>query len=75
MDISDPAGHIVLRGKSTVPGTIRNRFFLDDFNNVLRVSTKRRAAVALIGDISKGFVAVIVNDRATGSEKGSEPAA
>ncbi len=28
------------------------------FNNVLRVSTKPRAAIALIGDISKGFVAV-----------------
>jgi glycerol-3-phosphate acyltransferase PlsY len=30
------------------------------FNNVLRVSTKPRAAVALIGDISKGFVAVML---------------
>ena len=28
------------------------------FNNVLRVSTKWRAAIALIGDISKGFVAL-----------------
>jgi glycerol-3-phosphate acyltransferase PlsY len=28
------------------------------FNNVLRVSTKWRAAIALIGDISKGLVAV-----------------
>ena len=28
------------------------------FNNVLRVSTKPRAAIALIGDISKGFLAV-----------------
>jgi glycerol-3-phosphate acyltransferase PlsY len=28
------------------------------FNNVLRVSTKKRAMVALIGDISKGFVAL-----------------
>jgi len=30
------------------------------FNNVLRVSTKPRAAVALIGDISKGFLAVLL---------------
>ena len=28
------------------------------FNNVLRVSTKPRAAVALIGDIAKGYVAL-----------------
>ena len=28
------------------------------FNNVLRVSTRSRAAVALLGDISKGFVAL-----------------
>ena len=28
------------------------------FNNVLRVSTKWRAAIALIGDISKGFIAL-----------------
>ena len=30
------------------------------FNNVLRVSTKTRAAIALIGDISKGLVAVLL---------------
>lgn len=30
------------------------------FNNVRRVSTKPRAAVALVGDISKGFVAVLL---------------
>jgi glycerol-3-phosphate acyltransferase PlsY len=28
------------------------------FNNVLRVSTKWRAAIALVGDISKGYIAV-----------------
>ena len=28
------------------------------FNNVLRVSTKWRAAIALIGDISKGYIAL-----------------
>jgi glycerol-3-phosphate acyltransferase PlsY len=30
------------------------------FNNVLRVSTKTRAAIALIGDISKGLLAVLL---------------
>lgn len=30
------------------------------FNNVLRVSSKWRAALALIGDISKGYVAVLL---------------
>ena len=29
------------------------------FNNVLRVSTRKRAAVALIGDISKGSIALL----------------
>jgi glycerol-3-phosphate acyltransferase PlsY len=30
------------------------------FNNVLRVSTKSRAAVALVGDIAKGLLAVLI---------------
>jgi len=30
------------------------------FNNVLRVASKWRAAIALIGDISKGFVALLL---------------
>src|SRR6516165_5575070 len=30
------------------------------FNNVLRVSSKWRAAIALIGDISKGFIALVM---------------
>src|SRR4029453_7097679 len=30
------------------------------FNNVLRVSTRQRAAVALVGDIAKGFVAFML---------------
>lgn len=30
------------------------------FNNVLRVSTKPRAAIALVGDIAKGFVAIAI---------------
>lgn len=33
------------------------------FNNVLRVSTKWRAAIALIGDISKGFIALLLLSR------------
>jgi glycerol-3-phosphate acyltransferase PlsY len=33
------------------------------FNNVLRVSTRGRAAIALIGDISKGLVAVLLLSR------------
>ena len=33
------------------------------FNNVLRVSTKPRAAIALIGDISKGLMAVLLLSR------------
>src|SRR4029079_16022199 len=33
------------------------------FNNVLRVSTKWRAAIALIGDISKGFIALFLLTR------------
>jgi glycerol-3-phosphate acyltransferase PlsY len=34
------------------------------FNNVLRVSTKPRAAIALIGDISKGYLALLLLARA-----------
>jgi glycerol-3-phosphate acyltransferase PlsY len=30
------------------------------FNNVLRVSSKWRAAIALVGDISKGFIALLI---------------
>lgn len=33
------------------------------FNNVLRVSTRPRAAIALIGDITKGFIAVLLLSR------------
>lgn len=33
------------------------------FNNVLRVSTKPRAAIALVGDICKGLIAVLVLSR------------
>ncbi|MEE8171105.1 MAG: beta-propeller domain-containing protein [Phycisphaerae bacterium] len=39
VDISDPAGDIQPRGTAAVPGFIRNRFFMDDFDGVLRVVT------------------------------------
>ena len=38
------------------------------FNNVLRVSTKARAAVALVGDIGKGLIAVLLLSRGAPSE-------
>lgn len=40
IDISDPAGAIALRGTTDVPGFIRNRFFMDDFEGVLRIATE-----------------------------------
>lgn len=33
------------------------------FNNVLRVASKWRAAIALLGDISKGFIALLLLSR------------
>jgi glycerol-3-phosphate acyltransferase PlsY len=38
------------------------------FNNVLRVSTKPRAAIALVGDICKGLIAVLVFSRGVPSD-------
>ena len=40
VDISDPAGTIALRGSVEVPGHIRNRFFMDDYEGVLRIATE-----------------------------------
>jgi hypothetical protein len=40
IDISDPAGAIVVRGSVDVPGHIRNRFFMDDYQDVLRIATE-----------------------------------
>lgn len=40
IDISDPTGIIVIRGAVLVPGSIRNRFYMDSFNNVLRIATE-----------------------------------
>lgn len=40
IDISDPAGAIVVRGSFDVPGTIRNRFYMDDYQGVFRVATQ-----------------------------------
>lgn len=40
VDISDVGGAITLRDTVDVPGSIRNRFYMDDFNGVLRVATE-----------------------------------
>ncbi|MBX3395872.1 MAG: beta-propeller domain-containing protein [Phycisphaerae bacterium] len=40
IDISDPDGSIALRGKFTVPGWIRNRFYMDAFGDVFRIATE-----------------------------------
>lgn len=40
VDISDPAGAIVKRDDVDVPGYIRNRFYMDDFNGVMRIATE-----------------------------------
>jgi hypothetical protein len=40
VDISDPAGAIVMRDAFDVPGTIRNRFYMDAFEGVFRIATE-----------------------------------
>jgi len=40
IDISDPAGAINVRGDVLVPGSIRNRFNMDEFDGALRVVTQ-----------------------------------
>ena len=40
IDISDPAGSIQVRGSFTVPGHIRNRFYMDAFGDVFRIATE-----------------------------------
>lgn len=40
IDISDPAGAITLRDAFSVPGGIRNRFYMDDYNDVFRIATE-----------------------------------
>ncbi len=40
IDISDPAGVIAIRGSISVPGFIRNRFYMDDYQGVLRIATQ-----------------------------------
>lgn len=39
VDISDPTGKIELRDSFTVPGSIRNRFFMDSYNGTFRICT------------------------------------
>lgn len=40
VDISNSAGDIALRGTVDVPGAIRNRFYLDAWNDALRIVTE-----------------------------------
>lgn len=40
VDISDAAGAIQLRDMFTVPGSIRNRFYMDAFEGVFRIATE-----------------------------------
>jgi len=40
VDISDVAGAIQLRDAFTVPGSIRNRFYMDAFEGVFRIATE-----------------------------------
>ncbi len=40
VDISDAAGAIRLRDAFTVPGSIRNRFYMDAFEGVFRIATE-----------------------------------
>ncbi len=40
VDISDAAGAITLRGEFDVPGTIRNRFYMDRFGDTFRIATE-----------------------------------
>lgn len=39
IDISDPNGAITPRGTFNVPGSIRNRFYMDEFNGSFRICT------------------------------------
>jgi len=39
IDISDPAGGIVVRGEIAVPGGVRDRWSMDEYENVLRVAS------------------------------------
>ncbi len=40
VDISDPAGAIILRDTIEAPGTIRNRFYMDAFGDAFRIVTQ-----------------------------------
>ena len=41
VDISDPGGEVVPRGRFRVPGTIKNRFFVDEYQGVFRIVTEQ----------------------------------
>lgn len=40
VDISDPSGLITVRGAVDVPGRIRNRFYMDDYQGTFRIATE-----------------------------------
>ncbi len=46
VDISDPAGHMKVRGSVTVPGQVQDRWSMDEYNGVLRVASVRAGATA-----------------------------
>jgi hypothetical protein len=46
VDIADPGGAVVIRDTFRVPGTIRNRFFMDEFDDTFRVVTQERLPVS-----------------------------
>lgn len=57
IDISDPNGAITPRGTFEVPGSIRNRFYMDEFNKSFRICTDNwgfgfRAARLFTYDVS-----------------------
>ncbi len=57
IDISDPNGAITPRGTFNVPGSIRNRFYMDEFNHSFRICTDNwgfgfRAAKLFTYDVS-----------------------
>lgn len=57
IDISDPNGAITPRGTFNVPGSIRNRFYMDEFNKSFRICTDNwgfgfRAARLFTYDVS-----------------------
>ncbi len=57
VDISDPAGEILVRDQFRVPGIIQNRFFVDDFGGTFRIITEE-----FIRDVFTRVVALYIYD-------------